>query len=379
MKILYLSALQPNCNTASGNLDYQIIKHFAQNNVVDEFVIDSDKSSRISKPDFIRNYFYYQLSMKQRIWRFVANFYLPCMFAFRKSIKYKKHLIKIVDDQKYDVLLVSLSQMALYNQLLKKRMKNTILIVHDILYQSFSRKASLEQRFGVKVFYLIEKYKCFFWEPIVYNSFQNVLCLTDKDKKILESMRCTTNITVMQTCFHQFKFENITMRKFRVCFFAAFDRMENRDAVCEYIKKFHKIIQYKIKDYELVIVGKDADKYFECTNQIAVYGFLAEPEKVLNNCSISVLPIRYGAGVKTKVLEMLALGLPCVCTRVAAEGIEQVLGLDVYHTDEECIELILKWYESDIKQIKERVRKSFFSKYSDENTLKIVDKILYQS
>ena len=37
---------------------------------------------------------------------------------------------------------------------------------------------------------------------------------------------------------------------------------------------------------------------------------------------LTVAPLSYGAGVKGKVIESLAAGIPCVCTPVAAEGLE---------------------------------------------------------
>ena len=37
---------------------------------------------------------------------------------------------------------------------------------------------------------------------------------------------------------------------------------------------------------------------------------------------LTVAPLRYGAGVKGKVLDSFASGVPCVMTPVAAEGLE---------------------------------------------------------
>ena len=42
----------------------------------------------------------------------------------------------------------------------------------------------------------------------------------------------------------------------------------------------------------------------------------------LSDIRLTVAPLTYGAGIKGKVLESFALGIPCVCTPVAAEGLE---------------------------------------------------------
>ena len=36
---------------------------------------------------------------------------------------------------------------------------------------------------------------------------------------------------------------------------------------------------------------------------------------------ISAAPLRFGAGIKGKVLDSLAAGIPCLCTVIAAEGL----------------------------------------------------------
>jgi glycosyltransferase involved in cell wall biosynthesis len=43
---------------------------------------------------------------------------------------------------------------------------------------------------------------------------------------------------------------------------------------------------------------------------------------VLHGLRLTVVPLRYGAGIKGKVLESFAHGLPCVMSEVAAEGLE---------------------------------------------------------
>ncbi len=44
--------------------------------------------------------------------------------------------------------------------------------------------------------------------------------------------------------------------------------------------------------------------------------------KVLSRVRLKVAPLLFGAGVRDKVLESLAAGVPCACTPVAAEGLD---------------------------------------------------------
>jgi hypothetical protein len=42
---------------------------------------------------------------------------------------------------------------------------------------------------------------------------------------------------------------------------------------------------------------------------------------VFDRVRLTVAPLRYGAGIKGKVLDSLAAGVPCVMSQVAAEGL----------------------------------------------------------
>ena len=61
-------------------------------------------------------------------------------------------------------------------------------------------------------------------------------------------------------------------------------------------------------------------------NGIIVKGFVSEEElaDLYRNCRIVVVPLRYGAGVKGKVVEAIYNGAPIVTTSVGSEGIPDV-------------------------------------------------------
>ncbi|MDP4006937.1 glycosyltransferase [Methylobacterium sp. NEAU K] len=54
---------------------------------------------------------------------------------------------------------------------------------------------------------------------------------------------------------------------------------------------------------------------------IEAVGHVVDLESIFDRVRLTVAPLAYGAGVKGKVLDSLAAGVPCVCTPAAAEGI----------------------------------------------------------
>lgn len=76
---------------------------------------------------------------------------------------------------------------------------------------------------------------------------------------------------------------------------------------------------------EMDIVGKGADEKLEeavaSTNGVRLCGFVDDLETVYQSSRVSIAPLRFGSGMKVKVLDAMARGLPVVTTSVGAEGI----------------------------------------------------------
>jgi glycosyltransferase involved in cell wall biosynthesis len=61
-------------------------------------------------------------------------------------------------------------------------------------------------------------------------------------------------------------------------------------------------------------------------NAIELLGFVEDIQPLFSSCSVFVCPIRSGSGVRVKLLEAFATGIPVVSTTVGAEGLARVDG-----------------------------------------------------
>lgn len=59
---------------------------------------------------------------------------------------------------------------------------------------------------------------------------------------------------------------------------------------------------------------------------IAVTGYVEDARQIAKDCGVFVVPLRSGSGVRVKILNALAMGLPVVSTSVGAEGLEVIPG-----------------------------------------------------
>lgn len=110
-----------------------------------------------------------------------------------------------------------------------------------------------------------------------------------------------------------------------ILFVGGFGHPPNRDAVMWFVKEIFPLVQEEIPDVRFNIVGSNPPEEIVAlqSDSINVTGFVSDEElqEFYENCKLSVLPLRVGAGVKGKLLESMYYKLPTVITPVAAEGV----------------------------------------------------------
>jgi glycosyltransferase involved in cell wall biosynthesis len=95
----------------------------------------------------------------------------------------------------------------------------------------------------------------------------------------------------------------------------------NQDAVeyfCEYI---WPPLKAKVPDVGFVVIGSGKEALEKRYPDISFTGFHGNPYKLIAECSVFVAPTRFGAGVQTKLLEAMAVGVPVVTTPLGVRGI----------------------------------------------------------
>jgi len=78
-------------------------------------------------------------------------------------------------------------------------------------------------------------------------------------------------------------------------------------------------------DIKLLIVGKNPDtRLLDIAapySNIEFAGFVSELDTVYTKAKVFISPLRFGSGIKVKVINSLYRGLPCVTTAIGAEGL----------------------------------------------------------
>lgn len=170
------------------------------------------------------------------------------------------------------------------------------------------------------------EYKIFNLSDVVYTA-------GEYEAKFLS--KNVNNINVRSLPIYLYNKENLrikdkSFRKNRkgLLFVGGFNHIPNGDAVKWFVKDIYPLILDKIPDIHFYIVGSNPSQDIldlQCHN-ITVTGFVTddELEKYYRKTCVDIVPLRFGAGVKGKVIEGLYYGLPIVTTDIGAEGIPNI-------------------------------------------------------
>ncbi|PAX49801.1 hypothetical protein CK510_27700 [Brunnivagina elsteri CCALA 953] len=124
------------------------------------------------------------------------------------------------------------------------------------------------------------------------------------------------------------------------------NRSENEEAILHFIDNCFQFLLEKDRDFKLYIVGSNPSAKITnfASKNIIITGFIENPIDFFERAEIGIVPLKKGAGIKLKTLEMLQAGLPVISTSIGAEGINNVgKKLIVSDNFQEWIDLIIRY------------------------------------
>ena len=121
-----------------------------------------------------------------------------------------------------------------------------------------------------------------------------------------------------------------------ILFIGAFAHPPNTDAVLWFCREIFPLVLQREPDMQLLVIGAEPPRDVRALGggQIQILGHVPDVSLLFDSCRVSVAPLRYGAGVKGKVNQSLAYGVPVVATSHAVEGMFLDDGVSVLVADQ---------------------------------------------
>ncbi len=237
--------------------------------------------------------------------------------------------------RKPDVVYLSFWHVASYViDRVRAALPSTPIIVdtHDLHYLREERQAEIEKSEALRKSARANKKR----ELAVYAKADCVTTVTLKDREVLQKDLPDRPIFIMTNVHEPVPVKNGFEARKDFLFVGNFNHGPNEDAVVYFVKEIFPAVRRGIPGARLLVVGNNPTptvKALAC-DDIVVTGWVPSMTPYLESARVSVVPLRYGAGVKGKVGETFAHGLPTVMTSIGAEGMNIVNGEHAFVADD---------------------------------------------
>lgn len=222
-----------------------------------------------------------------------------------------------------DVIVLEWTQMVFLVDLVKRifPMAKCVASEHDVSFLGLKRKYQTETNLFIKPLRYL-KYKIVqIRECAALRECDLILCHNQKDVKLLNS-NCVYGAKSIVPYYDRYYLKRIDDRELEyITFFGAMSREENYKSVIWFIEKVMPLLQDL--NFTFCVLGANPPEKLEQykNNKIMVTGFVNDISAYLSKTKLAVLPLVLGAGIKVKVLEFAAAGIPIVTNEIGIEGI----------------------------------------------------------
>lgn len=255
---------------------------------------------------------------------------IQSLYFYRRNVS--KWLQKSKDN--YQVIHFHTIRFGQYLVDLKKEKTNARLLMcfNDAI--SLNYKDAKEKANGFwSLIYKIEAKRIEKYELKMLNAADGFSIISQRDKEYLQNNwkekffeKKIPEIQVIRNGIDDYLFDyNYNPQTNNLVFIGNLFYPPNRQGLSFFIHKILPSIILKKPEIKLLIIGRGGKEFFEQTTNIEILGFVNDPYDLMTKQALFISPADFGAGVPTKSLLAMALGLPVVSTITNAKGIEGII------------------------------------------------------
>lgn len=313
---------------------YKILNNIAdgvyQDFLVDFLIITHEKVSQ-DQIDYLENRFnkvmVFRISKPLLVFRMFLGLFtkLPLqVFAF-----YNKHANSFVKENinQYDTAYIHTMRMTEYFINLPEKVRSKVVVDMNDAFSLNYKDAKIKAKFPLNIFFSFEYLRSLKYEKKILSNFFNINIITQKDKKyVLNSAGDISHIKNF-TCIPHGVPDKLISRtpvpnKNQIVFVGNLSYEPNRDGVHFFLENIWLKLKQKNPHLELIIIGGGDTSNFPKEDGVIFKGFVEDIYPYIETSALSIAPIRFGAGMLSKVTESMALGVPVITTPLGASGIE---------------------------------------------------------
>jgi sugar transferase (PEP-CTERM/EpsH1 system associated) len=187
--------------------------------------------------------------------------------------------------------------------------------------------------------YAIEQRRFFAYERHIARTFSHALVCTAAEQRDFECLIPGVPVSLVGNGvdLDHFRSKGVAKRPGSIVFTGVMDYFPNIDAAVWFCDKVLPTVQKQIPAAGLTICGSRpaaAVRRLAKRHGVTVTGRVPDTRPYLDRAEVFVAPMRMARGIQNKLLEALAMGLPCVASEAAATGTAVPHGEGILVTDD---------------------------------------------
>jgi glycosyltransferase involved in cell wall biosynthesis len=190
------------------------------------------------------------------------------------------------------------------------------------------------------------------YEAEVCRRFEHVITVTEEDKRALSQFSIpNSQLTTIPICIDPDEIPVVERNPGakNIIYLGTLFWPPNADGVLWFAREVFPLVRQEVPEARFYIVGKNPPKdvrglqvsWFKqpttCNlkpeTSIVVTGYVKDPTPYFADSAVFIVPLRAGGGMRVKILDAWARGIPIVSTSIGCEGIEVQHGENILIAD----------------------------------------------
>ena len=297
--------------------------------------------------------------------------FLPFQTAYYNSKRAKKNFKSFVEKNKIEICYFQFVRLAPFA---KKINTKKVLDFQDTLSMNMKRRAD-NSGLLEKILFTIEAKRLARYESKMFNIFDALTIITQADRELLQSPR-KNDVYIIPNGVAEtyFTYPQPKEKPFDVLFSGAMSYAPNIDAAEYLIKEIMPLVWEKKPDVKIAIAGGGLPSWLEklANERVIMPGWVENMKEYYSQTKLFIAPMRIGTGLQNKLLEAMAMNVPCITSSLANQALrakdkEEIL---IANNAREYADYIIKMLDNkELSQNIAQAGKAYvFNEYSWQNS-----------
>lgn len=228
-----------------------------------------------------------------------------------------------------------------------------VLDLHNALWVLYKRLAETQPLTSPLKYILLRDWRLLKqYEGQMCRTFDAVTAVSDEDKAALQTAGARDGIMVIPIAVDTSEQSQVERQPAgpHIIHIGTMYWAPNIDGITWFLDEIYPLIKERVPDVRCTLIGARPPASIvergEQDPSLTVTGYVEDPLPYFQDASMMVVPLRAGGGMRVKILNALAQGIPMVSTTVGCEGIavtddEDILVADTpQHFADACVRLV---------------------------------------